>query len=78
VVLRLDTSSYQITDFPEAAPPVWLNLYKGCDVRVGNRILLPLTRERTADPELCITFDLETYVWSNPFLHPHPAGDEAT
>jgi hypothetical protein len=73
-VLRLDTSSYQIADFPVAAPPVWLNLYKGCDVRIGNRIVLPIVRERAADPDLRIAFDLETFVWGKPF----PAGDEAT
>jgi len=69
-VLRVDTSSYEITDVSEGAPPVSLNLYEGCEVRVDDCIVLPISRERKADPELCIAFDLETHVWSKPFPAP--------
>jgi len=75
VVLRFDTSSYAIAELSVAAPPVRLNLYKGCDTRDGNRVVFPNMRDRQADPELGIAFDLETLTWGEPFPHPHPVGD---
>jgi hypothetical protein len=71
VGLRLDTSSYEIADL--SPPPVWLSLYKGCAVRDGSRIVLPVMRDYETDPEMDIAFDLETLTWSEPF--PHPVAD---
>ena len=74
VVLRLDSSSYRIESLSAAAPPVWLNLYQGCEVRDTNRVVLPIVRMDEADPVLGIAFDMETLTWSEPFPHPHPDG----
>jgi hypothetical protein len=74
VVLRLDSSSYRIESLSAAAPPVWLNLYEGCEVRDANRVVLPIVRMDEADPVLGIAFDMETLTWSEPFPHPHPGG----
>jgi len=74
VVLRLDTSSYRIEPLSAAAPPVRLNLYEGCEVRVASRVVLPIVRMDEADPVLGIAFDMETLTWSEPFPHSHPDG----
>ena len=76
-VLKLDTSSYEITELPVAPPAARtrVNIYQGSDTRHGNRIVFPLVRLRDSDPELGIAFDLETLTWSAPFPHPHPRAD---
>lgn len=75
VVLRLDTSSGSIERLSAPAPPVRLDLYDGCDVRDGNRVVLPVAGLRDSGPVLGIAFDLETHSWSEPFPHPQPRGD---
>jgi hypothetical protein len=67
VVLRLDTSTCAIT--PAGAPPpgVWIDLYKGCEMRDGARVVFPIVRDREADPHMGIAFDLEAQAWSAPF-----------
>jgi hypothetical protein len=76
-VLKLDTSSYEITELPVAPPAARtrVNIYQGSDTRHGNRIVFPLVRLRDSDPELGIAFDLETLTWSAPFPHLHPRAD---
>jgi hypothetical protein len=73
-VLRLDTSSYEITELPVAPPSARtrVNIYQGSETRQGNRIVFPLVQMRGTDPELGVAFDLETLTWSAPFLHSHP------
>jgi len=71
VALRLDTSCYEVAELP--APPARLDLYPGCDLREGTRIVFPVVRRREDDPELCVAFDPDRLVWSAPFPHPHPA-----
>ena len=74
-VLRLDAQTYEITACPLPDPPVRLSLYPGSGVRDGNRVILPLTRDRETDPELGIAFDLETHTWEGPVPYPSPAED---
>jgi len=73
-VLRLDTSSYRIECLPAPPSGVRLALYEGCDLRDGNRVVLPIVRFREGDPFLAIAFDLETFTWSEAFPHPQPDG----
>jgi hypothetical protein len=75
LVLRLDTSSCEIVRLPAAPPPVRVALYKSCEIREGNRVVLPVVRDREADPHLRIAFDLETLAWSEPFPNAHRAPD---
>ena len=75
VVLRLDTQTFEIVACPLPLPPVRLALYPGSAVRDGSRVILPLTRDREADPELGMAFDLETHTWEGPVPYPSSADD---
>ena len=74
VVLRFDMGTYEIIPCP-LPEPVRLSLYPGSAVRDGNRVILPLMRERETDPELGIAFDLETHAWEGPVPYPSSADD---
>jgi len=71
-VLWLDTSSYRIERLPPEPSGVRLDLYEGCAMRKGTRVVLPIVRFSDADPLLAIAFDLETLTWGEPFPRPQP------
>jgi hypothetical protein len=70
VVLRLDTTSYEIKRVPAAGPTVRVGVFPGSAVRDGPRVVFPVVRMRETDPLVNIAFDLETLTWSEPFLAP--------
>jgi hypothetical protein len=72
LVLRLDTSSYRIERLPPEPSGVGLDLYEGCAMREGTRVVLPIVRLDDAAPSLAIALDLETLTWGEPFPHPRP------
>ena len=74
-VLQLDTRTYEITACPMPDPSVRLSLYPGSAVRDGNRVVLPLMRQRETDPELGIALDLGTHTWEGPVPYPRAADD---
>jgi len=77
VVLRLSTRDFAITPLPVEQPEGFrLNIYPGCDVRRGNRVVLPNTRMTEQEPQLGIELDLETLTWGEPFPHECPASTE--
>lgn len=74
VVLRLNTSNFTLTPLAVDQPKGFrLNIYPGCDVRRGNRVVLPNTRMTEQEPQLGIELDLDTLTWSEPFPHDCPA-----
>ena len=73
-ILRFDTSSYGIERLPPEPSGVRLDLYEGCAMREGTRVVLPIVRLSDADPLLAIAFDLEMLTWSEPFPSPQPDG----
>ncbi len=77
VVLRLDTRDFKITPLPVEQPKGFrINIYPGCDVRRGNRVVFPNTRMTDNDPQLGITLDLDTLAWGEPFPHECPQSTE--
>ncbi len=68
--LRLDTASYHIQRLPPEPPGVQLDIYDGCALREGTRVVFPLVRLSDAEPLLAIAFDPETLTWGEPILHP--------
>ena len=67
VVLKLDVSSYAISELTAADPPVRVNIHAGAAIRQGNRIVFATTRERKTDPHLLIAFDVQTAAWGKPY-----------
>lgn len=65
-VLRLDTTTFSIEPISAADPPVRVNIYAGCETRVGERIVFPIVRQTSADSVLGIAFDLGTRTWGDP------------
>lgn len=78
VSLRLDPQTYEISPLTVGEPAGFrLNLYPGCDVREGNRIIFPNNRMTEADPRLGIAIDLEALTWGVPFPYePPPSFDD--
>lgn len=77
VVLRLNTRNFQIAPLPIEQPKGFrLNIYPGCDVRRGNRVVLPNMRMTEQEPQLGIELDLDTLTWGEPFPHECPQSTE--
>jgi hypothetical protein len=77
VVLKLNTSNFEITPLPISQPKAFrLNIYPGCDVRRGNRVVLPNTRMTDQEPQLGIELDLDKLTWGEPFPHECPVSTE--
>ena len=72
-VLRLDTSSFEMTMLSVTTPPCRVNTMAGCQIRDGKHVVFSVVRDRNADSVLDIAFDLETLTWGEPYPHGHSA-----
>ncbi len=67
VVMRLNTSTYEIVPIPAENPPSRVKIYQELETYVGNHVDFPLVRQTQADPALRVAFDLTTLKWGEPF-----------
>ena len=72
-VLRLDTSSFEMTMLSVTTPPCRVNTMAGCQIRDGKHVVFSVVRDRNANSVLDIAFDLETLTWGEPYPHGHSA-----
>jgi hypothetical protein len=75
-VFCLDATTYALAELPVNAPVARPNFYPGGTMREGNRVVFPIVRQTSTEPERGIAFDLEILSWSSPFPHRHPREDD--
>lgn len=66
VILRLDTTSYEIKRIYGDAPAARVDMFSGSAVLEGSRVVFSVMRMRESDPVQRIAFDLETLTWGEP------------